>query len=159
MVSENPFTSLPAPSTSPGQALDDAVARVQAELDRKNPMAVASDGWDALETASAEYLGAVGVLAIRYARDDGLPEVHKKHIGQACAYIGSRPRATVSVFITSTLGGLFAGVGGGTLGSIYTVSPAPAVTDPLFIFSLIMSLVGFVLVITSIGITIVSRRR
>jgi hypothetical protein len=63
-VSQNPFTPLPASSTPHGQALDEAVGRVQTELDRKKQMAVAPDGWDALEAASLEHLGSVGVLAV-----------------------------------------------------------------------------------------------
>jgi hypothetical protein len=122
-------------------------------------MSVAPDGWNALEAASADHLGSVGVLAIQFARDERLPEVHKKHVDEAHAFIGSRPRATISVFITSTLGGLFAGVGGGTLGNIYTDTPLPTASDPALIVSLIMSAIGLILVVASIAITIASRRR
>ncbi len=158
-MSQSPFAPLPPPTTPPGQALKDAVARVKTELERKKLMTFAGDGWDALEVASADHLGSVGVLAVQFARDEGLPEVHKKHVDEAHVFIGSRPRATVSVFITSTLGGVFAGVGGGTLGSIYTDTPLPTASDPALIVSLIMSVVGLILVVTSIAITITSRRR
>lgn len=132
-MSKNPFTPLPTSSTPPGQALKDAEIRIQNELDRKEPMTFAEDGWDALEDASADHLGSVGVLAVQYAREEGLPEVHKKHVDDAHAFIGSRPRATGTVFITSTLGGLFAGIGGGTLGNIYTDTPLPTASDPALI--------------------------
>jgi hypothetical protein len=159
-MSQTPVTpSSPEAKTPSRKPLDDARRRIQRELDREGTMTMIEDGWDALEAATGEHMGSVGVLAVHFARRDGLTHVEKTHVERAHAFIGSRPRATVSVFITSTLGGLFAGVGGGTLGSIYTVSPAPAVTDPLFVFSLIMSLVGLALVVTSIAITIVSRRR
>jgi hypothetical protein len=159
-MSQTPVTpASPGPKTPPGGPLDDAVARVQKELARKGTMSMIQDGWDALEAATAEHMGSVGVLAVHVARRDDLSQVEKTHVERAHAFIGARPRATVSVFITSTLGGLFGGVGGGTLGSIYTGTTVPTATDPALIFSLIMSLIGLALVISSIAITIVSRRR
>jgi hypothetical protein len=159
-MSHNPFMPLPpGPTTAPGQVLNDAVARVQAELLRKDPMTVSQDGWDALEDATAEHLGSVGVLATQIARREKYSQVEKEHVEEAHARMGARPRATLSVFITSTLGGLFAGVGGGTLGNIYTDSPLPTASDPALITSLILSAIGLALVITSIAITIASRRR
>jgi hypothetical protein len=96
-----------------------------------------------------------GVLAVHFARRDDLSHVEETHVERAHAFIGARPRATVSVFITSTLGGLFGAVCGGTPGSIYTNTPVPTATDPALTFSLIMSLIGLALVITSIAITVV----
>ena len=122
-------------------------------------MKMIQEGWDALEAATAEHMGSVGVLAVHFARRDDLSRVEKTHVDRAHAFIGARPRATISVFITSTLGGLFGGVGGGILGSIYADTPVPSATDPALIFSLIVSLIGLALVIISISITIVSRRR
>jgi hypothetical protein len=150
------FTRSKNPSRQP---LDDARRRVQRELAREGTMTMIEDGWEALEATTGEHMGSVGVLAVHFARRDGLTHVEKTHVERAHAHIGSRPRATVSIFITSTLGGLFGGVGGGTLGSIYIVDACRRSTDPLFIFSLVMSLIGLALVITSIAITIVSRRR
>jgi hypothetical protein len=145
--------------TPPRGPFADAEARVQAELGRKGIMTMSRGGWDALEAATAEHMGSVGVLAVHFARRDDLSYVEQTHVERAHSFLGARPRATVSIFITSTLGGLFGGVGGGTLGSIYTGSPVPRATDPALIFSLVMSLIGLALVITSIAITIVSRRR
>ena len=104
-MSHNPFLAIPpGPTTPPGQVLNDAVARIQAELLRKDPMTVSQEGWDALEEATAEHMGSVGVMAAHFARKDDLTQVERTHFERAHAFIGSRPRATVSVFITNTLG-------------------------------------------------------
>jgi hypothetical protein len=159
-MSQTPATPPPsAAQASSSPSSDDAQTRIQNELHRKGTMEMLPDGWEALDVATDEHRGSVGVAAIHFARRDGLTHVERTHVERAHAFIGARPRATVSVFITSTLGGLFGGVGGGTLGSIYAATPAPAITDPALIFSLITSLIGLALVITSIAITIVSRRR
>jgi hypothetical protein len=55
--------------------------------------------------------------------------------------------------------GLIGGVGGGMLGSIYLDPSPPSATDPAFISSLITSLIGLALVISSIATTTASRRR
>jgi|SRR5215213_4139529 hypothetical protein len=158
-MSRNPFAPARAASTSaPVKPLDDAVAQVQAELLRRGPMAITQEAWDALEAATAEHMGSVGVLAVHLAHRDGLAQVDKKHIEQAHAYIGARPRASISVFITSSLGSLFAGIGGGIVGSIMAEHPAMPVTNPALLISLALTVIGLMLVVISIVITIVSRR-
>ena len=123
-------------------------------------MTMSQDGWDSLETSTAEHMGSVGVLAAHLARGQNHTVVEGDHVRTAHATLGARPRATVSVFVTSTFGGLLGGVGGGMLGSIYLdASSAPTVTDPSFIAACILSVVGLILVVISVAITIVSRRR
>jgi hypothetical protein len=160
-VSKNPFTPLPPSATTPGLALEDAEVRIQNELDRKTkkPITFAEDGWDALEDASADHMGSVGVLAVQYARSEGHPQVHKKHVDDAHEFLGSRPRATRSIFITSSLGCLIGGIGGSTVGSIVATDSSRTVNDPVFLFWLGVAFVGFLLVVVSVAITMVSRRR
>lgn len=159
-MSQNPFLPAPvAPTSAPGQPLNDAVARVQDELLHGDPMSVSQGAWEALENATAEHMRSVGVLAVHLARREGLSQVEKTHIDQSHAFIGTRPRASVSVFITSSVGCLVAGIGGSTVGSIIAADPGTPVTDPALLNSLGLTGIGLVLVVISVVITIVTRRR
>src|SRR5258708_4964952 len=111
-----------APAVNLSQNLAVAAQRIDGALNH-NPakrMILSDEAATELQVLHAEYLGDLGVEAVRLAKREHLSTVDRTHVVQAADRIGG-DSSGVFANVANSIGGLFAGAGlAGAYGIVFT---------------------------------------
>lgn len=118
-------------------------------------MILSDEATSELEVLHAEYLGDLGVEAVRLARKERLSTVDRTHVVQAADRIGG-DSSGVFANVANSIGGIFAGAG---LAGAYSIvfTPGHHSTSEIVV-TLILAVVGFVLLAAGVTAMIIRRR-
>jgi hypothetical protein len=149
VTDENP------PSQELSSELADAGLRIDKELRRKGEIAFSKAGAAALANAHSNFVGDLGVEAIRLTRKDRMSTVDRVHIETAVDHLGASSTTSLVANACNTIGGVVAGIGFAGAYALRFGSGPHSTTEILV--TLALSVVGCILL--AVGLTMTFAKR